>query len=225
MDGDTSGNAFANSLQQLVQFLNQQNRGTGSGMSLGATDQGGGLSLGGNQQPSKVITQVHYPTATPQTQSSTNTGQPAVSTPPAQPQVSTFSPPQGGAQAIPQPGGASVPQQGGGGGGGGGGAGRGMGGGADLRNTPYDPDPDIPALQASGIDTSGMGGMAGGAGSGQPTSNAISGITSALSKGLTDAASAIGSVKTMPTPVQSGPFPSINQFAPTLIGRRTQPAY
>jgi hypothetical protein len=72
-------------------------------------------------------------------------------------------------------------------------------------------------------DTGGAG--AGGFGSGQPTSNAISGITSALSKGLTNAASAIGSVKTMPTPVQSGPFPSINQYAPTLIGRRTQPAY
>jgi hypothetical protein len=120
-----------------------------------------------------------------------------------------------------------VPEAGGGGGAGGGMGGRGgMGGGGVSPSSGYSfgPSPG-PGMVGEVTDTGGAGAGAGGFGSGQPTSNAISGITSALSKGLTNAASAIGGVKTMPTPVQSGPFPTINQYAPTLIGRRTQPAY
>src|SRR5258707_13598038 len=99
------GNVFMQSLQQLGQWLTQQNQGTGSGT--------GNLvsPTNGASQPSKVVTQVHY--AQPPTQTSTNVGTPAVSTTPPAPQVSTFAPPQGGAQAIPQPGGVKVPQAGG----------------------------------------------------------------------------------------------------------------
>jgi hypothetical protein len=49
----------------------------------------------------------------------------------------------------------------------------------DIRNTPLDPDPDLPYLKAAGM---GGAGMAGGAGSGRPTANALSGIGSGLAQ-------------------------------------------
>lgn len=118
--------------------------------------------------------------------------QPAVSAAPAQPQAASFTPPQGGTPAA-----------------------------APQPNAVTVGDYAAGAPQAGAGQTEDLGRL-GGPGSGQPTSNAISGITSALSKGLTNAANTIGGVKTMPTPVQSGPFPGINQATPTLIGRRTQ---
>jgi hypothetical protein len=143
--------------------------------------------------------------------------------------TSSFTPPQGTAQAVPaqqtplpvggqqqQPSyspqgrGGYAPQAG-------------AGGTIDLGT--YDPNAPVGAMDLSGYSGGGgqtVGDIAGGAGSGKPTSNAISGISSALSKGLQEAGSAIANVKTMPTPIQSGPFPSINQITPTLIGRRTQ---
>jgi len=73
----------------------------------------------------------------------------------------------------------------------------------------------------------GMGGTGGqgGPGSGVPTQNAISGITGALSKGFSNAASAIAGVNTMPDVVQGGAIPGINQQAPALVGRRPQTAF
>jgi hypothetical protein len=225
MDGNN--NVFLQSLQQLGQYLAQQNQGTGSGLNL-ASGQGQPAGAGGQpfnlasgQQPSKIVTQVHFPTP----ESSTSVGQPAVATPPPAPQVSTFTPPQGGAETIPQPQGVSVPpaqpnysagQR------------AAQPGQANFNANAAGGNMVGPPGPGQGQDWgvgAGAARPATGPGSGQPTSNAISGITSALSKGLTDAASAIGGVRTMPTPIQSGPFPSINQYAPTLIGRRTQPVY
>src|SRR5260370_373271 len=87
MDGN---NVFLQSLQQLGQWLTQQNQGSGSGSGNLVSPTNGG------SQPSKVVTQVHY--AQPPTQTSTNVGTPAVSTTPPAPQVSTFAPPWGGAK-------------------------------------------------------------------------------------------------------------------------------
>jgi hypothetical protein len=215
MDGMTDGsgqnnNVFLQSLQQLGQYLQQQNANTGSGLNLGSGAQPGGISAFGGQQPSKIVTQVHF--QQPDSSTDQENAQPAVTSAPPAPQVASFAPPQGSAQGIAQPNAVNVPspkattppQSGAGGG------------------TGADPDPDSDYIEGAG---SGAGKPSSGPGSGVPTSNAISGVTSAIAQGISDAGKAIGAVKTMPTPIQSGPFPGINQQAPTLIGRRTQPAY
>jgi hypothetical protein len=187
-------NAFTTSLQQLGQWLAQQNQGTGSGSpAFGASNAGGYNS----QQPSKVVTQVHYDQTPPPTETSRDLGTPAVATAPPAPQVSSFAPPQGSASAIPQPGGVTV---------------------GDYSSLPKQTASQ--AQSAMGVGGAGGAGGMGGAGSGVPTSNAIAGVTSALSKGFSDAGQAIANVKTMPTPIDSGPFPGINQQTPILFGRR-----
>jgi len=83
--------------------------------------------------------------------------------------------------------------------------------------------PDMSSGGAGGA--GGAGGRAGGPGTGAPTQNAISGITGALSKGFSNAASAIAGVNTMPDVIQGGAIPSIQQQAMTLVGRRPQTAF
>jgi len=104
-----------------------------------------------------------------------------------------------------------------------------------AQKAPYQ---NMPQPSGGGGGTGGSGGMPGagttsggffGGGATNPQNmgaqSALSGITSSLSKGLSNAASAIGGVNTMPDIVQGGAIPGINQQAPALVGRRPQTAF
>jgi hypothetical protein len=199
-------NVFSSSLYQLGQYL--LNNPQGAGQQPG---QAGPQGLPGNM-PQKIDTTWTYgaptnaaaiPTnvAPPPPQQTTTAQAGAVPT-----STESFAQPNlPGAQAPPTPQGVQQPSQGGGGGGMGGRGGAGGG--------------------AGGTTTGGFFGGGSQNPQNQQMGSALSGITSALSSGLSNAASAIGNVKTMPNIVQGGPIPSINQQAPTLVGRRPQTAF
>jgi hypothetical protein len=200
------GNVFSNSLYQLGQYLLNNPQGAGQQ----PTQAGGPQGLPGNM-PQKIDTTWTYGAPTNAAAIPTNVAPPPpqqTTTPQAGAVPTTtesFAQPNlPGAQAAPTPQGVQQPSQGGGGGGG------------------------RPGAPASGPGSTTTGGFFGG-GSQNPQNqqmgSALSGITSALSSGLSNAASAIGNVRTMPNIVQGGEVPGINQQAPTLVGRRPQTAF
>lgn len=207
------GNVFANSLQMLGQAM--QNAGPGNA----AAGTGLANTNAANPNPLKIQTTWNYdtggiPTSAPPRQ--VQTGQDQIQVP-----TNQFAPPQtAGAQPVANP----YSQQGGGGGGGGGGiqpkslwGGQGgAGGNAGLASAAYSGGSAAPA----GMTQIGGGGAAGGAGGMALTAggDALAGISNALGK----AGQAIGSVNTMPSIIQGGAIPGINQYVPTLIGARQQ---
>lgn len=208
------GNIFTNSLSQLGAWLQSQmaqNQGLGANV---PTSQGQITQPAG---PAPLTTAVPAPVAAP-------APAPVTPAPVAAPQVVQPSAP---LQVGPPPPAVST------------GTGGGQPGGAaavTAAGQPSFPTPGGNAVQAkANPPAAAAAGAGGGRGAGAGTAgagtaqtpnqqmgsgfgSAMQGISDALSK----AGASIAATPTMPTPINMGPFPQINQVTPTLIGRRTQ---
>jgi len=193
------GNVFSNSLYSLGQWLLNNPQGTGQQAPSGATP-------AGTQTPQKINTTWTYgsppsPAAIPTNvqppppEQTTTAQAAAVPNQPTQFQQPNLP----GAEAVPYK--NQAPSSLGGGGGGG---------------------ESLAGLAGSGAAGAMQGKQAGGPGG---VAGGVQGALGGISKALEQAGTAIGNVNTMPQIIQGGQIPSLNQQAPTLIGRRPQTAF
>jgi hypothetical protein len=218
MDG--TGNVFSNSLATLGQWL--LNNPQGTGLPQGLTGGTPGATTSPNA-PGGMPTRV--PT-------SWQGGQPGAPQDTVQVSTEQFAQPNlPGAQRAPFQNQASS-------------AGGGGGGGTSGSGQPYTPQGGDGAMNLSGYSGGGgatvgdfMAGNAagpgaqdlgtlGGAGGGQnPAQGAVSSAFSGISSALSKAGQSIAGVNTMPSIVQGGSIPSIQQQPAELQGRRPQPMF